>query len=86
MWRLHDRMREPDIKYAAKVGLGTGGNVDRSWVPSQYVLSHPFHSPAVLAAPAYLERTRSIFLEYRGEWALIAAFASLSKTVGATNL
>jgi hypothetical protein len=27
---------------------------------------------AVLAAPAFIERTRPTFLEYRGEWALIS--------------
>ncbi|TXT15657.1 hypothetical protein VHUM_00160 [Vanrija humicola] len=40
---------------------------------------------AMLAAPAYIERTRPIFLEYRGEWALIAFFATMSPTVGQTN-
>ena len=27
---------------------------------------------AVLAAPAFIERTRPMFMEYRGEWALIS--------------
>lgn len=40
---------------------------------------------AMLAAPAFLEQTRATFLEYRGEWALIAYFATLSPTVGMTN-
>ena len=39
----------------------------------------------MLAAPAYTERGRPLFLEYRGEWALIAFFATCSKTVGQTN-
>ncbi|KAL7419460.1 hypothetical protein Q5752_006298 [Cryptotrichosporon argae] len=40
---------------------------------------------AMLAAPAYTEVGRPIFLEYRGEWALIAFFATMSPTVGQTN-
>jgi hypothetical protein len=39
----------------------------------------------MLAAPAYTEAGRPIFLEYRGEWALIAFFATMSQTVGQTN-
>lgn len=27
---------------------------------------------AILAAPAFFERTRPVFVEYRGEWALIS--------------
>jgi hypothetical protein len=34
----------------------------------------------MLAAPAYTEAGRPIFLEYRGEWALIAFFATMSQT------
>jgi hypothetical protein len=40
---------------------------------------------AILAAPAYTEAGRPIFLEYRGEWALIAYFGAISPTVGQTN-
>lgn len=40
---------------------------------------------AMLAAPAYIERTRPIFLEYKGEWALIAYFTTMNQTVGQTN-
>lgn len=40
---------------------------------------------AMLAAPAYTEWGRPMFLEYRGEWALIAFFATMSQTVGQTN-
>jgi hypothetical protein len=40
---------------------------------------------AVLAAPAFIERTRPTFLEYRGEWALISFFVVMSPTIGATN-
>lgn len=40
---------------------------------------------AMLAAPAFIESTRSTFLKFRGEWALIAFFASMSLTVGQTN-
>ncbi|EIW68238.1 hypothetical protein TREMEDRAFT_32574, partial [Tremella mesenterica DSM 1558] len=40
---------------------------------------------AILAAPAYTEIGRPIFLRYRGEWALIAFFATMSPTVGQTN-
>ncbi|WVO14425.1 hypothetical protein L204_102058 [Cryptococcus depauperatus] len=41
---------------------------------------------AILAAPAYTEVGRPIFLRYRGEWALIAYFATMSQTIGQTNL
>lgn len=40
---------------------------------------------AILAAPAFTEIGRPIFLEYRGEWALIAYMTALSQTVGQTN-
>ncbi|CAA7263185.1 unnamed protein product [Cyclocybe aegerita] len=40
---------------------------------------------AVLAAPAFAEATRPIFLEYWGHWALISFFVVLSPTIGATN-
>ncbi|WVF67567.1 hypothetical protein IAT40_002325 [Kwoniella sp. CBS 6097] len=40
---------------------------------------------AILAAPAYTEAGRPIFLHYRGEWALIAYLAAISQTVGQTN-
>ncbi|KAI0351344.1 hypothetical protein OH77DRAFT_1411233 [Trametes cingulata] len=48
---------------------------------------------AMLAAPAFFERTRPVFVEYRGEWALISAselpsgsfFVVISPTIGATN-
>lgn len=40
---------------------------------------------AILAAPAFVPRTRHFFLDYRGEWALIAYFATMSVTVGQTN-
>lgn len=56
-------MKEPDIKYAVKVGMAT----------------------AVLAAPAFINTTRPIFTEYRGEWALISFFVVMSPTIGGTN-
>jgi len=40
---------------------------------------------AMLAAPAFIETTRPIFLEYKGEWALIAFFATMSQSIGQTN-
>ncbi|KAI0676139.1 Fusaric acid resistance protein-like-domain-containing protein [Trametes maxima] len=40
---------------------------------------------AMLAAPAFFERTRPVFVEYRGEWALISFFVVISPTIGATN-
>ncbi|KAJ3514635.1 hypothetical protein NLJ89_g2264 [Agrocybe chaxingu] len=40
---------------------------------------------AVLAAPAFAEATRPVFLEYWGHWALISFFVVLSPTIGATN-
>jgi hypothetical protein len=50
LWIIGDRLKEPDIKYAVKVGMAT----------------------AILAAPAFIDATRPIFTEYRGEWALIS--------------
>ncbi|KAL5507641.1 hypothetical protein ACEPAH_7097 [Sanghuangporus vaninii] len=40
---------------------------------------------ALLASPAFFERTRPIFTDYRGEWALISFFVVISPTIGATN-
>jgi hypothetical protein len=40
---------------------------------------------AMLAAPAFIDRTRPIFLEYKGEWALISFFATMSQSIGQTN-
>jgi hypothetical protein len=40
---------------------------------------------AMLAAPAFAASTRPLFLEYKGEWALIAFFATMSQSVGQTN-
>ncbi|WWC71453.1 uncharacterized protein I206_105409 [Kwoniella pini CBS 10737] len=62
-WRFGERLREPDMRYAIKTGLGG----------------------AMLAAPAYTEAGRPFFLQYRGEWALIAYLAAISQTVGQTN-
>nr|XP_031864022.1 uncharacterized protein CI109_000666 [Kwoniella shandongensis]KAA5531094.1 hypothetical protein CI109_000666 [Kwoniella shandongensis] len=62
-WAIGTRLRQPDMRYAIKTGLGG----------------------AMLAAPAYTEWGRPIFLQYRGEWALIAYFAAMSQTVGQTN-
>ncbi|WVR09502.1 hypothetical protein IAU60_006570 [Kwoniella sp. DSM 27419] len=62
-WHLGERLREPDMRYAIKTGLGG----------------------AILAAPAYTEAGRPFFLQYRGEWALIAYLAAMSQTVGQTN-
>ncbi|KAG2074050.1 hypothetical protein BDR04DRAFT_1134000 [Suillus decipiens] len=42
-------------------------------------------STAVLAAPAFFDATRPIFMDYRGEWALISFFVVMSPTIGATN-
>jgi hypothetical protein len=39
----------------------------------------------MLAAPAFIDRTRPIFLEYKGEWALISFFATMSQSIGQTN-
>jgi hypothetical protein len=50
LWVVGGRLKEPDIKYAVKVGMAT----------------------AVLAAPAFMNTTRPVFTEYRGEWALIS--------------
>ncbi|RPD58687.1 hypothetical protein L227DRAFT_504933 [Lentinus tigrinus ALCF2SS1-6] len=40
---------------------------------------------AMLASPAFFESTRPMFVEYRGEWALISFFVVISPTIGATN-
>ncbi|KAF5386002.1 hypothetical protein D9615_002507 [Tricholomella constricta] len=40
---------------------------------------------AMFAAPAFFDATRSIFVEYWGDWALISFFAVISPTIGATN-
>ncbi|KDQ55716.1 hypothetical protein JAAARDRAFT_327588 [Jaapia argillacea MUCL 33604] len=40
---------------------------------------------AMLAAPAFFDATRPVFMEYRGEWALISFFVVISPTIGATN-
>ncbi|KIK69372.1 hypothetical protein GYMLUDRAFT_35450 [Collybiopsis luxurians FD-317 M1] len=40
---------------------------------------------AILAAPAFFERTRGLFVEYYGDWALISFFVVMSPTIGATN-
>ncbi|KAI0745606.1 Fusaric acid resistance protein-like-domain-containing protein [Earliella scabrosa] len=40
---------------------------------------------AMLASPAFLDSTRPIFVEYKGEWALISFFVVISPTIGATN-
>jgi uncharacterized membrane protein YccC len=42
-------------------------------------------STAILAAPAFIDATRPIFIEYRGEWALISFFVVMGQTTGATN-
>lgn len=50
LWAFGARMRQSDIKYAFKAGMGM----------------------AILAAPAFFDRTRPTFMHYRGEWALIS--------------
>ena len=50
LWVIGDRLKQPDIKYAVKVGMAT----------------------AALAAPAFINITRPIFTEYKGEWALVS--------------
>jgi hypothetical protein len=40
----------------------------------------------ILAFPAFTDQTRDVFLEYRGEWALIAFWATMSPSIGGTNL
>ncbi|KAG8758649.1 hypothetical protein FRC14_007704 [Serendipita sp. 396] len=42
-------------------------------------------STAILAAPAFIDITRPIFVEWRGEWALISFFVVMGQTIGATN-
>ncbi|KAJ7782513.1 Fusaric acid resistance protein-like-domain-containing protein [Mycena maculata] len=40
---------------------------------------------ALLAAPAFFDTTRPIFVELWGDWALISFFIVISPTIGATN-
>ncbi|KAF9258847.1 hypothetical protein L218DRAFT_974799 [Marasmius fiardii PR-910] len=40
---------------------------------------------AMLAAPAFFDSTRPIFVDYYGDWALISYFVVMSPTIGATN-
>ncbi|KAJ8508004.1 hypothetical protein ONZ45_g9692 [Pleurotus djamor] len=40
---------------------------------------------ALLAAPAFFDATRDIFIDWWGDWALISFFVVLSPTIGATN-
>ncbi|KAF4597849.1 hypothetical protein EYR38_006240 [Pleurotus pulmonarius] len=40
---------------------------------------------ALLAAPAFFDSTRTLFVEWWGDWALISFFVVLSPTIGATN-
>lgn len=78
-WSFGERINQPDLRYALKVGLAGGEwrviNADEGEADEK----------AMLAAPAYTEVGRPIFMEYRGEWALIAFFATMSPTVGQTN-
>lgn len=56
LWIMGARLREPDLKYALKAGMGT----------------------AALAAPAFFEATRPVFVAYRGEWALVSVCRNTS--------
>ncbi|KDQ07157.1 hypothetical protein BOTBODRAFT_167215 [Botryobasidium botryosum FD-172 SS1] len=40
---------------------------------------------AMLASPAFIDQTRALFIELKGEWALISFFVVMSPTIGATN-
>ncbi|KAJ8078011.1 hypothetical protein PM082_000213 [Marasmius tenuissimus] len=40
---------------------------------------------AILAAPAFFDSTRPIFVRYYGDWALISYFVVMSPTIGQTN-
>ncbi|KAJ3996784.1 Fusaric acid resistance protein-like-domain-containing protein [Lentinula boryana] len=40
---------------------------------------------AILAAPAFFDSTRPLFVRYYGDWALISFFVVMSPTIGATN-
>ncbi|KIJ39417.1 hypothetical protein M422DRAFT_175049, partial [Sphaerobolus stellatus SS14] len=39
-----------------------------------------------LAAPAFWEGAREVFLEYRGVWALLSFFVVISPVLGQTNM
>ncbi|KAL1695057.1 hypothetical protein GGG16DRAFT_86754 [Schizophyllum commune] len=39
----------------------------------------------ILAAPAFFDRTRPLFLAWYGDWALISYFVVMSPTIGGTN-
>lgn len=80
-WALGERSKQADARYAIKTGLG-GGRLDDGFLN---VLNSNRGRLAMLAAPAFTEIGRPIFLRFRGEWALIAYFATMSQTIGQTN-
>lgn len=80
-WVLGERSKQADARYAIKTGLG-GGRFDDGLLN---VLNSNRERLAMLAAPAFTEIGRPIFLGFRGEWALIAYFATMSQTIGQTN-
>ncbi|PKY38564.1 hypothetical protein RhiirA4_336561 [Rhizophagus irregularis] len=43
-------------------------------------------STAILASPAFIESTRELFWQYRGEWACISMMVVMVPTVGGANL
>lgn len=80
LWRIGTRLQQSDIKYALKAGVSIvcplKATVD-FWDIDCW--------QAVLAAPAFFDATRPIFLQYRGQWALITCFVVLSPTIGAVR-
>lgn len=80
-WALGERSKQPDARYAIKTGLG-GGRLEDSLLG---FANSNRRCLAMLAAPAFTEIGRPIFLRFRGEWALIAYFATMSQTIGQTN-
>ncbi|KAK4053138.1 hypothetical protein OIV83_001873 [Microbotryomycetes sp. JL201] len=62
VWMLGWRLKQPNIKFAIKTGIGA----------------------AILASSAF-DRYRPVWLEYRGEWALLSYMVIMSQSIGQTN-
>lgn len=87
LWRIGGRLRETDLKYSIKCGLATV-----SWDLLRLLSASPMSmltllvvdepDQAILAGPSFIDSTRPLFVEWKGEWALITCFVVLSPTVG----
>lgn len=69
-----------------------GGIQQQLWLFQQHLRNADFRysfkvgvSTALLAAPAFIDATRPIFVEWRGEWALISFFVVMGQTIGSVR-